>query len=64
MGFAKCEIVVSADYKSVLVGDKVVLQMMVEKGSFSTKWSSEPSQWEELHSSIEMQTVSIDPPQF
>jgi len=41
MGFAKCDIVVSADYKSVLVGDKVVLQMMVEKGSFSTKWSSE-----------------------
>lgn len=56
-GFPKREIVVSDDYKSLLVGDKVVLQVMVEKGSLSTKWSSEWSQWEELHSSIEMKTL-------
>ena len=56
-GFPKREMVVSDDYKSLLVGDKVVLQVIVENGSLLTKWSSEWSQWEELHGSIEMKTL-------
>ena len=55
--FAKREMVVSDDYKSLLVGDKIVLQVIVENGSLLTKWSSEWSQWEELHGSIEMKTL-------
>ena len=41
----KPEIVVSDDYKSFVVGDKVVLQVIVGNRSVLTKWSKEWLQW-------------------
>ena len=38
-GFPKRDIVVSDDYKTLFVGDKVVLQVIVEHGSLLANWS-------------------------